>query len=261
MSERTEYKAGTPSWVDHSSPDPAAAAEFYGALFGWDTADQMPEDSDGQYFMATLRGKNVAAIGSNPVEGVPPHWNTYITVESADDAAAAVKEAGGMVAMEPFDVFDAGRMAACADPAGAFFMAWEPKDNIGAELVNEPNTFSWSELTTNDVEGFGWNPMPMDFAGGQYTIWNHGGVEPKQAPPEEGGTGLGGMMSTDALPAGTPNFWQVYFNVEDADATVAKAEELGGSVMNPAFDAGDVGRIAVLADPQGAVFAVITTAT
>ena len=94
MSERTEYKPGTPSWVDHSSSDPAAAADFYGKVFGWDTEDGMPNDADGQYFMATLRGKNVAALGSNPVEGVPPHWNTYITVESADDAAAAVKEAG-----------------------------------------------------------------------------------------------------------------------------------------------------------------------
>jgi predicted enzyme related to lactoylglutathione lyase len=266
MSERTEYKPGTPSWVDHSSPDPGAAAEFYGALFGWETTDQMPEDADGRYFMATLRGKNVAAIGSNPVEGVPPHWNTYITVESADDAAAAVKEAGGMVAMEPFDVFDAGRMAACADQAGAFFMVWEPKDNIGAQLVNEPNTFSWSELTTNDVEGskefyskvFGWNPISMDFAGGEYTVWNHGGVEPVSAPPEEGGTGLGGMMDSSALPDGTPNFWQVYFNVEDADATAAKAQELGGQVMNPAFDAPGVGRIVVLGDPQGAIFAAIT---
>jgi predicted enzyme related to lactoylglutathione lyase len=98
----------------------------------------------------------------------------------------------------------------------------------------------------------------MEFAGGDYTIWNHGGVEPKQAPPEEGGTGLGGMMDTAQMPAGIPNFWEVYFSVEDADATVAKAQELGGQVMNPAFDAEGVGRIAVLADPQGAVFSVIT---
>jgi predicted enzyme related to lactoylglutathione lyase len=168
--------------------------------------------------------------------------------------------------MEPFDVFDAGRMAACADPAGAFFMVWKPKESIGAQLVNEPNTFSWSQLNTNDTEGskafyskvFGWNPISMEFAGGDYTIWNHGGVEPKQAPPEEGGTGLGGMMDTAQMPAGIPNFWEVYFSVEDADATVAKAQELGGQVMNPAFDAEGVGRIAVLADPQGAVFSVIT---
>lgn len=265
MSERTEYRAGTPSWVDHSSPDPGAAAEFYGALFGWDTADQMPEGSDGQYFMATLRGKNVAALGSNPVEGIPPVWNTYITVESADDAAAAVKAAGGMVAMEPFDVFDAGRMAACADPAGAFFMVWQPKENIGAELVNEPGTLAWNELTTSDVEGskefygkvFGWQPATMEMAGGEYTVWNHGGMEMKQAPPEEGGTGLGGMISNAALPEGTPDFWQVYFGVDDADASAAKATELGGSVMAPAFDVEGVGRIAVLADPQGAVFAII----
>ena len=269
MSERTEYKPGTPSWVDQSSSDPAAAADFYGKLFGWDAENRMPDDADGQYFMATLRGKEVAALGSNPVEGVPPHWNTYITVESADDAAAAVKAAGGMIAMEPFDVFDAGRMAACADPAGAFFMVWQPKDSIGAQLVNEPNTFSWSELTTNDTEGsknfysevFGWNPVTMEFGGNEYTVWNHGGMEPVQAPPEQGGTGLGGMIDSSGFPEGTPNFWQVYFQVEDADATAAKATELGGSVMNPAFDVEGVGRIVVLADPQGAVFGVMKPST
>lgn len=265
MSERTDYRPGTPSWVDHSSPDPAAAAEFYRGLFGWETADQMPPEADGEYHMATLRGKNVAALGSTPVEGVPPTWNTYITVTSADEAAAAVRDAGGTIAMEPFDVFDAGRMAACADPAGAFFMVWEPKENIGAQIVNEPGAFSWSELTTSDVEGskefygkvFGWNPTSMEFAGGEYTIWNHGGMELKQAPPEEGGSGLGGMMSNASMPEGTPSFWQVYFSVDDTDATVARATELGGSVIAPAFDAEGVGRIAVLADPQGAGFAVI----
>ncbi len=153
MSERTEYEPGTPSWADHSSPDPGAAAEFYGALFEWQTADGMPEGSEAQYFMATVRGRNVAALGSNPVDGAPPAWNTYITVASAEDAAAAVTAAGGTVAMEPFDVMEAGRMAACADPAGAFFMVWEPRENIGAELVNEPGTLTWNELTTADVEG------------------------------------------------------------------------------------------------------------
>jgi uncharacterized protein len=268
MSERTEYAPGTPSWVDHASADPRGAAEFYGALFSWQTEDRMPPGSDGEYHMATVRAKDVAALGSDPVEGAPARWNTYITVASADDAAAAVKDAGGQVMMEPFDVMDAGRMAVCADPAGAAFMVWEPGESIGAELVNEPGALSWNELTTNDIDGsqrfygevFGWQTTAMDLGDSAYTVWHPGGVAPATGPQEEGGNGIGGMILNANWPEGTPPFWLVYFSVDDADATVAKAEEFGGSVIAPPFEAGDVGRIAILADPQGAVFAVIQMA-
>jgi predicted enzyme related to lactoylglutathione lyase len=266
MSERTEYRPGTPSWVDNASPDPGAAAEFYAALFGWGTESVMPDDSPGEYHMARLKGKAVAALGSQPMEGVPPVWNTYITVTDPEATAEAVKEAGGQVMMEPFDVMEAGRMGVFADPAGAVFMAWQPNRSIGSELVNEPGTFSWSELHTSDLEGskdfygrvFGWKADSMDFAGGEYVIWHNTNGELISAPPEKGGTSIGGMMSNENSPPGTPPFWMVYFNVDDADATVSKAEELGGSVIAPAFDADGVGRIAVLADPQGAAFSVIT---
>src|SRR4051794_3594395 len=146
MSERTEYKPGTPSWVDNASPDPGAAAEFYSGLFGWETENVMPADAPGDYYMARLRGKNVAALGSQPMEGVPPVWNTYVTVTDPDETASAVKAAGGNVIMEPFDVMEAGRMGVFADPAGAVFMAWKPNQNIGSEIVNEAGAFSWSEL-------------------------------------------------------------------------------------------------------------------
>lgn len=265
MSERTEHAPGTPSWTDNASPDPGAAAEFYSGLFGWETADQMPSDQDGEYHMATLRGKRVAALASQPIDGVPPVWNTYITVTSADDAAAAVAEAGGTVVIDAFDVFEAGRMAVCSDPAGAFFTVWEPKDSIGAELVNEPGAMTWNELITGDVEGskrfyaaaLGWQTSSMQGGPGEYTIWHPAGAEPKQGPQEDGGNGIGGLMSNEQLPPGTPPFWMVYFAVADTDETVARAEQLGGSVMAPAFDAPGVGRIAVLADPQGAAFSVI----
>jgi uncharacterized protein len=269
MSERTEYAPGTPSWADNASANPAAAAEFYGELFGWETEDRMPDSQQGEYHMATLRGKEVAALGSQPMEGAPATWNTYITVASADDSARAVTDAGGKVVMEPFDVMDAGRMAVCSDQAGAFFMVWEPRQSIGAELVNEPGALTWNELTTNDVEGakafygqvFGWQTSSIEFAGGEYTIIHPAGAEPKQGPADEGGNGMAGIMDGSQLPEGTPNFWMVYFQVEDPDATAAKAEELGGSVMNPPFDAEGVGRIAVLADPHSAVFSVITPST
>lgn len=266
MSERTEYAAGTPSWVDQASPDPGASAGFYSDLFGWETEDVMPEGSDGEYHMATLRGKRVAALGSNPMAGAPAGWNTYFTVDDADAAAAAAANAGGKVLMDSFDVMDAGRMAVLADPAGAVFMLWQPKETIGAEVVNEDGAWSWSELVTDDVEGskrfygelLGWQTTTMEFAGGEYTIWHRPGAEPKQAPPDQGGTSFGGMLPSSNWPDATPNFWLAYFAVADVDATAARAGELGGSVVAPAFDAPGVGRIAVLGDPQGAAFAIWT---
>jgi uncharacterized protein len=150
--------------------------------------------------------------------------------------------------------------------------AWQPNQHIGAELVNQDGAFSWSELQTPDLEGskefygkvFGWKATTMEFGGAEYTIWytvsNNPDGEFVAAPPEEGGTGIGGMMSNENSPEGTPPFWMAYFDVADVDATIAMAEELGGSVIAPAFDAEGVGRIAVLSDPQGAAFSVITPA-
>jgi predicted enzyme related to lactoylglutathione lyase len=262
MSERTEYAPGTPSWVDNTSDDPATAARFYSELFGWETEDVMPAEAPGEYHMARVRGKDVAALGSQPMEGAPAVWNTYVTVDDVEAAAKRVKEAGGTVHMEPFDVMEAGRMAVLADPAGAVFMAWKPNQSIGAYIVNEPNTLSWNELATRDPAGakefygkvLGWQANEMDFAGGKYTIWYPPGVEVEQ------GNGVGGMIEMDEqFPADLPPHWLVYFAVADTDATAAKAGELGGSTMVEPFDAEGVGRIAVLGDPNGAGFAVITT--
>ena len=256
MSTRTEYAPGTPSWADNASSDPSAAASFYSQLFGWQTENSMPAESPGEYHMARLDGKNVAALGSQPMEGMPAVWNTYITVGSADEVAKAVADAGGKVMMEPFDVLDAGRMAVCADPAGAVFMVWEAKDSIGAEVVNEPVTLAWNELYTRDVDGcqafygsvFGWTTTEIDSGGTPYTLWHLNGGE---AP-------LGGMlaMSEEMFPAEVPPHWLVYFAVDETDAVAARCEELGGTVTAPPFDTG-VGRIAVLSDLQGAGFAVI----
>jgi predicted enzyme related to lactoylglutathione lyase len=257
MSEHASWPAGTPSWADNASGDPAAAAEFYSGLFGWEASDQMPPDAPGRYFMCTLRGKSVAACGSQPVEGIPPNWNTYVTVDDADAAAARVTEAGGTVIMEPFDVMDAGRMAACADPAGAAFMVWQPNRHIGAEIANEPGAMAWNELTTRDVDGstrfyeavFGWTTSAMEAelpGGGHYLVW------------QRGEDGVGGMMpmTGEMWPPEMPAHWMVYFAVDDADASAAKADQLGGKVSVPPFDT-EVGRIAVLNDPHGAVFSVI----
>src|SRR5438093_719404 len=152
MSTREDYPAGVPCWVDTNQPDPADAARFYSGLFGWQTEDAMPPDAGAHYYMARIDGRDVAAISSQP-PGAPPQavWNTYIRVESADDAAARVREAGGRVLSEPFDVFDAGRMGVFADPEGAVFCVWQPGSHRGSAAVNEHGAVNFNNLHTDDA--------------------------------------------------------------------------------------------------------------
>lgn len=257
MSERTSYANGVPSWVDVSSPDVQASVAFYGGLFGWeyDTAPGAPEETGG-YGMFILRGKKVAGIGPLQNETQPPVWNTYVAVDDADAIAAATTDAGGQIAMPPMDVMDAGRIAFLVDSVGAMVGIWQAGRTIGAELVNEPGTFGWSELLCRDTTSaadfyatvFGWEPTTTAMEGlGDYTVFNL-----------DGG-GIGGMLAmSDELPAEAPAHWMTYFCVADTDESVAKALELGGSVAMAAFDVTGVGRIAILHDPNATSFAVIT---
>ena len=255
MPERTSYAQGTPNWVDLPTTDQAAAKAFYAGLLGW-TYDDQPMGEGQVYSMAMLHGHQVAAISSQPPEmaaaGAPPMWNTYLAVDSVDDATAKVEAAGGKVAMAPFDIMDAGRMSFVMDPSGAPVALWQAGQHIGATLVNEPGTINWNELITNDpgVTKFysdvvGLTSESMDMGeGGPYTVFKAGDAM------------VGGTVPPP-MP-GTPNHWHVYFGTDDADATAAKATELGGSVVVPPFDT-PVGRMAVLSDPQGAVFSIIKT--
>src|SRR5215468_3703236 len=162
MPERTSYTQGTPNWVDLPTTDQAAAKAFYAGLFGWTYDDQpMGAEGEGQvYSMAMLRGHEVAAISSQPPEmaaaGAPPMWNTYLAVDSADEATAKVEAAGGKVGMTPFDIMDAGRMSFVIDPSGAPVALWQANQHIGATLVNEPGTVVWNELITD-------NPAAVSF--------------------------------------------------------------------------------------------------
>src|SRR5919204_2004678 len=181
--ERDGYIPGVPCWVDTSQPDPDAAAEFYRSLFGWELEDVMPAEAGAKYFMARIRGGDVAAVGSIP-EGAPQMatWNTYVQVDSADDAATKVREAGGKTLMEPFDVMDAGRMAVFADPEGAVFLVWQPKENKGAQIVNEHGSVNFNGLNTRDVEGaksfyghvFGWTTLDLGGGGEMWTLPGYG---------------------------------------------------------------------------------------
>ena len=251
MLERDGYPQGVPCWVDTSQPDPQAAVEFYGGLFGWEFEDRMPADAPGNYFVATIRGKDVAAIGSQQ-EGSPPQpfWSTYVWVESADEAAAKAKEAGGSVLAEPFDVMEAGRMAVIADPTGAVFCIWQPGDQIGAELVNGHGLLSLTQLNTSDVDKasafytglFGWRIEQTGTTGMPY--W---GIYV--------GDNLNAGMMT--LPPGqeAPPHWLVYFGHNDVDGASEKISAAGGTLLVPKTSVPG-GEIVVALDAQGAVFGI-----
>ena len=257
MPERTQHAPGTPSWVDIQTSDPAAAKAFYRALFGWEYDDRPAgQDADGNpvvYSMAMKQGKHVAAIAPLPMPGVPPHWNTYVTVADVDATPARVPSAGGTVMMPPFDVMDAGRMCVIADPTGAMLCLWTPVNHIGAALVNEHGAFAWAELLTADIpaatafyaELFGWQAVPVGTPGTPYTEL------------KLGDRGIGGAMAPPV--AGMPAVWGIYFAVDDCDETVAIAKASGGSAMLEPMDI-PPGRMATLADPTGAMFSVITLA-
>jgi hypothetical protein len=246
MTERTSYAPGTPSWIDLGSPDTAATAAFYGALFGWEVAmDPRPEA--GGYGLFTLRGQNVAGVGPQMNADMPPFWAVYVTVADADAALATAAEHGGTVIAGPMDVFDAGRMGVIQDPVGSFISVWQPDQHIGASLVNEPGTFTWNELATTDVA------KARTF----YTALFGWGVSSGADGNADGAFTVDGEMVCGAHTAGEGEFpaWSVWFAVDDCDASAAQATELGGTVLVPPNDM-DFGRGAVIADPQGAVFGI-----
>lgn len=246
MSQRTSYAPGTPSWIDIGVPDTAAAAAFYGELFGW-TAEFDPRPEAGGYGMFTLRGETVAGIGPQQNPGMPPFWTVYVTVADADASVAAAAANGATVIVEPMDVFDAGRMAVLQDPVGSFISLWQPNQHIGATLVNDPGTFVWNELATTDLAA----------ANAFYTAVFGWGIDPEGSSEASSIYTVDGAVTCGAHVAGEGEFpaWSVWFAVEDCDASAAKVVELGGSILVEPDDM-SFGRGAVVADPAGAVFGI-----
>lgn len=252
MSERSRYEPGVPCWVDLSSTDAPASVRFYSELFGW-TADMVDDPAAGGYGQFVRNGKKVAGVGPSWMEGMPSVWNVYVATQDAAVTADRVKNSGGTVVTEPMEVFEEGSMGVFQGTDGSFFSAWQPRNHHGAELVNEPGSFCWNELVSSDVEAaksfypavFGWTPRTQQMGDMEYTEWLNG---------EDS---IAGMMAMGPqYPEGTPSHWMTYFAVADLDATVAKAQELGATVLVPSMDS-PPGRFGMLIDPQGASLAVI----
>lgn len=245
---------GTPTWVDLGVPDVEAAAAFYRAVFGWDVSPGPAET--GYYSMCLLRGRPVAALAQPPTvaEGSPPQWTMYLATSDPDGTAKRVTDAGGTLLMPPMDVMSAGRMALAADPTGARFGLWQGRDHIGCELVNEPGALVRNDLVTTDPERarafyrdvFGYtvegNP---DMPGADFTFLRR---------PD--GHEIGGIMGAPETPV---TMWNTTFEVADTDATTRAVTAAGGSVEN--VDDMMYGRIALLRDPFGTEFSVITRAS
>jgi uncharacterized protein len=263
MSERDRYESGVPCWVDTAQRDVDAAMDFYGELFGWEFAGpgDMPGDALGRYYVARLRGRDVAGVSSMPAEGeVPVAWTTHVSVDNVERAAERAAVVGGSVLVPAFEVPPAGRMAVVSDPAGAVFGAWEPGVRHGAQLVNEPSAWAMSRLETPDLDRakafygdlFGWRTEAFEMGDLQAELWRlpgYVGGEPGQPVARD----VVAVMA--ASNGGAPARWNVDFWIADAEQAAATTERLGGEVLVGPIDVPGF-RTAVLRDPQGATFSV-----
>ena len=245
------------NWVDLSTTDGPAAKAFYEGLFGW-TSEDVDAGEGMTYSLMSSGDDVVAGLGEyapqQKEQGLPPMWNSYVTVEDAAATVAKAKELGANVLMDAFDVMDAGKMAVLTDPAGAVFALWQDGNHAGAAKFNEPVSLTWNELATNDTDGseafygnlFGWKADTQDTGALLYTTFQNG---------DQPNGGMFNMVGT--VPEGIPPHWMTYFSVADTEDTAAKAQELGGELLNGPMDIPNVGKMAVLRDPQGGTFSVI----
>jgi predicted enzyme related to lactoylglutathione lyase len=258
MTTVEHYLPGTPAWVDMVAADRNAATAFYGGLLGWDFT--LTDSDPAAYAIATIGGRSVAGI-SGPVpeqDTGPVAWTVYIATDDADATAARVRGAEGSVLLEPADIDDSGRMFIAADPAGGVFAGWQPRELIGAQVVDEPGALTWNELYSRNAAA------ARDFYANVF------GYRYEQIGDGEtfdyttvivGGRGVAGIMQMDAtFPAELPSYWLTYFAVDDVDKTAAHAQELGGTLTRQPGDS-PYGRLAGIQDPQGGRFMVITPVT
>lgn len=246
---------GAPCWMDLSTSDPDRASAFYGELFGWNAVDEGEEY--GHYVSLKKRDAEIAGMmkKGDEMQGMPDAWTVYLAVPDVGAAAEAVRNAGGQVVFDAMDVGELGSMAIVTDPSGAFVGLWQPGTHKGFDLYGEHGAPAWHELHTRDIEAasafygnvFGVEVADMEMEGG-----------PRYKTIKIKGDDQAGIMDAGSfLPEGVPSHWTVYYGVDDTDAVLAKARDLGGSVLSPAKDTPH-GRWATLADPMGATFNVIS---
>lgn len=251
MFKVTKYPHGAFSWADNSSTDPDTAIAFYMNLFGWDKYE-IPIDVDHSYAMFQHQGENVAALSGMIPEGVPSFWFNYVTVEDVDSLVDVVTEHGGTVVHGPLDVFDSGRMLHIEDPEGAHLGLWQPKQHIGAGIVNTVGAMCWNELLTREpkvAKAFYSKLLGWEYFGDEHYIHI-----------SNRGRSNGGMMQMDENFGPMPPMWMVYFHVADIDAAMKRVEELGGRVVTQKMEAPDTGWFTVIEDPAGAVFYIMQLA-
>jgi len=249
MPEFTKHEPGTFCWIELAAHDVNAARKFYTDVFGWGV-NEIPMGENGFYYIFQKNGKDAGAFyemfPDMKQQGVPPNWMSYVCVTSADRIAEQAKSLGATLASDPFDVFDMGRMCVIKDPQGAHFAVWEPKSNQGVAVRDEDDTLCWCELHAVDVEK----------AKAFYTALGWGMKDsPEYTEFQVNGRSIAGMMKSQVPNA--PSFWLPYFAVANCDAAVDKIKAGGGQVFMGPMDYPSVGRFAIVADPQGATFAVI----
>lgn len=254
------YAHGLIAWADLNSPDVDASIAFYTGLFGWDVVERFDESGEIRVYVVFRKdGKNVVGLGGRrpgSMTGVPAIWTTYANVEDIEAAAAAFTEHGGTGMMPgPVQMADTGWMFHGRDPSGAAIGMWQPGTHVGADDFNKPGFLIWAEVVTRDLDAvvdfypkvFGWGATRMEGSDPAYWLFSVGDR-----------LNAGAMAMPAGVPDEVPAHWMVYFEVEDVDAAASRARELGGTVNAAPFDTG-VGRIAVLSDPHGGVFSVLTS--
>ena len=259
MTNIDKHPAGSFCWIELATTDQTAAKNFYGSIFGWSPNDN-PMGPGEVYTIFQLDGRDAAAgytlRADQVAQHVPPHWMPYISVENTDASAAKVPQLGGKVIVPPFDVMDAGRMAVIADPAGAYFCLWQANRSKGIGIANVHGTLCWDDLSTPDSKGaeafysglFGWQFIRDEKDSSGYLHIKNGEHF------------IGGVPPAAHRQPGVPPHWLAYFQVDDVDATANKAKEMGAILFLPPMSMEGVGRMSVIADPQGAVFAIFKSA-
>lgn len=250
-----QHAPGSFCWFELGTTDQAAAKNFYMSLFGW-TAEDFPMGPSGTYTMLSLDGRNVGACYTlNPQQrsqGVPPNWSLYVAVQSADDSARRATELGAQLFMPPFDVQSHGRMTVMADLTGAVFSIWQPIQHPGVGITGVDGTVCWADLRTHDTAAakdfysklFGWNVKAGEQDPSGYLHILNGSIPIGGIPPAEQGA------------PDVPPHWLLYFQASDCAGIVNKAKKLGANVLMDTMEVPHVGWIAILTDPQGAVFAL-----